>query len=153
MSHGGVLPVRTPGRSLKPPALETLQIRIESYGTDTDFNSLFDQFVLSEGPPLKHLSLRSIATPIGLPSLIQPHHPNSLSKIRTPLSSSQRLEVLDIQNRGNGIGKRHWGSPSKRARCSAASEKTSSFNGAKRIRRSYARFSLHPFMLPRGGEG
>lgn len=92
------------------PALETLQIRVELYGTYTDFNGRFDQFDLSEGPPLKHLSLRSIATPLDCPRLCNlvtltlsrrsvTRSPEQLLRL---LSGSQRLEVLDIQDRANG---------------------------------------------------
>ncbi|KAG9039315.1 hypothetical protein FS837_001020 [Tulasnella sp. UAMH 9824] len=96
----------------RTPALETLQIRIESYGTNTGFNLPFDQFGLPEGPPLKHLSLRAVATPLDCPrlsnlitlTLSRSSVPRSPEELLQFISSSQQLEVLDIQDVENSHG-------------------------------------------------
>ncbi|KAG8891744.1 hypothetical protein FRC00_013165, partial [Tulasnella sp. 408] len=89
------------------PALETLQVR--NLHVDSE-NSPSDEFTLSEGPPLKHLSLDDITTPLNHPRLSNlitlaltgspvPKSPEQLLHI---LSRLQQLEELAIKHLQNG---------------------------------------------------
>ncbi|KAG8945665.1 hypothetical protein FRC04_000626 [Tulasnella sp. 424] len=90
------------------PALEALKVKVEpdhsSWEGGSSSGSL-EGFVLSEGSPLKHLSLSDDTTPLESPRFFNlitlalrrsavPRSPQSLLRV---LSSLQRLEALEIQ--------------------------------------------------------
>ncbi|KAG8946766.1 hypothetical protein FRC04_011422 [Tulasnella sp. 424] len=92
--------------------LEDLKVLIDLDDFPPDGNGSLNEFVLSEGLPLKHLYLRDIATPLDSPRLSNlttltlsgiavPQSPQPLLRL---LSSSQRLEELHIRNLSSSIG-------------------------------------------------
>ncbi|KIO17272.1 hypothetical protein M407DRAFT_33072 [Tulasnella calospora MUT 4182] len=89
------------------PVLETLQVDVPV----TNPNVLYE-FVLSEGPYLKHLSLLNATTPFDSPrlsnlislTLRESSWPRSFEDFLRVLSSSQRLETLRIEDVARGTG-------------------------------------------------
>ncbi|KAG9039314.1 hypothetical protein FS837_001019 [Tulasnella sp. UAMH 9824] len=95
------------------PVLETLKIRGDINPWDGGpSDSVFDKFTLSEGPPLKHLSLRAVMTPLDSPRLSNLitlrlgglSIRNLFRQLLRTLSSSQRLEMLCISEPEHNVG-------------------------------------------------
>lgn len=97
------------------PVLEVLEVKVEPVRISSDGPSgtaALNTFVLSEGLPLKHLSLCDVTTPLESPRLFNlitlalrgsavPRSPQSLLRA---LSSLLRLEALDIRALGSSTG-------------------------------------------------
>ncbi|KIO17274.1 hypothetical protein M407DRAFT_22541 [Tulasnella calospora MUT 4182] len=113
--------IRVPGQSAAAnaqrlleaptPALETLKVRVGSGDLDWEWDVPSSEFVLSEGSHLNHLSLQYMTAQLdthrfsNLVTLILAGSsvPHSLKQLLHPLSSSQRLEVLEIQDSGRRV--------------------------------------------------
>ncbi|KAG8926894.1 hypothetical protein FRC01_008261 [Tulasnella sp. 417] len=86
------------------PKLETLRVQVESYVSDRTTDKPPDDIILSDGPPLKHLSLHNVGTQINSPRLsnlvtlrLQGSRSSPpLEDLLPVLSSSRRLEELHI---------------------------------------------------------
>ncbi|KAG8922890.1 hypothetical protein FRC01_013481 [Tulasnella sp. 417] len=93
-------------------ALTSLQVRVEPRGSEVGSNGPLDEFTLLEGPKLQHLSLSDVTTPLNHPrlsnlitlTLARSSVPQSPEDLLRFLSSSQHLEVLDIQDLRNRTG-------------------------------------------------
>ncbi|KIO27145.1 hypothetical protein M407DRAFT_23561 [Tulasnella calospora MUT 4182] len=94
------------------PVLEPLRAQVEPYDSDSDADEPLDDFVLSGGSPLKHLSLRNVETRMDSPRLSNlvtlnlQDSPRStpLKDLLPALSSSRRLKQLRIRGYSIGTG-------------------------------------------------
>ncbi|KAG8926893.1 hypothetical protein FRC01_008260 [Tulasnella sp. 417] len=90
--------------SAPTPKLETLRAQVLQYDRDEDGHEPFDNIILSDGPPIKHLSLKSVGTQINSPRFsnlvtLELDHVGSsmlLQNLLPVLSSSRRLEKLHV---------------------------------------------------------